>query len=131
MKETTFENLIKCSIKSLYENRTIQLIATNPEFDIVYLITKDSKCAEITVGKKSTELLTKSGLTKDIIMQSSIVLLEDNAEKNRLRFYISNYTDLTEIFESEHNVKDKKIKSNQTKIISEELEKYWTFKSDY
>ncbi|WP_426094950.1 hypothetical protein [Flavobacterium sp. DSR2-3-3] len=131
MKETTFENLIKCSIKSLYENRTIQLIATNAKFDIVYLITKDSKFAEITIGKKSTELLTKRGLTKDIIMQSSIVLLEDNAEKNRLRFYISNYTDLSEIFESKLNVKDKKIKSNQTKIISEELEKYWTFKSDY
>lgn len=131
MKQTTFENLIKCSIKSLYEAKTIQLIATNARFDTVYLISKDSKCAEITVGKKSTEILTKRGLTKDIIIQSSIVLLEDNGEKNTLRFYINNYTDLSEIFESELNVKDKKIKSNQTKIISEELEKYWTFNNNY
>ncbi|MNY70729.1 hypothetical protein D3C86_2089200 [compost metagenome] len=59
-----------------------------------------------------------------MIIQSSIVLLDDYSE-NRLRFYINEYTDLSEIFTDVIDSEEEDLKMNNVQIISLELEKYW------
>lgn len=125
MKNKAFDELSRASLKSLYGSGIVQSIDISPDFKIVRLITKNHKVAKIIVAKKTVEILSeKGGLTKELIIQSSIVLLEDYSE-NKLRFYINEYTDLGEIFTDVIDAESEDLKMNNVQIISLELEKYW------
>ena len=125
MKNKTFEELSRASLRSLYRHGTVQSIGISSDFKTVRLITKNHKVAKIIVAKKAVEVLSEKGvLTKELIIQSSIVLLDDCSE-NRLRFYINEYTDLSEIFTDVTDSEKEDLKMNNVQIISLELEKYW------
>ena len=130
MVNTKFIDLVQVSIQSLIKAGAIKSVSFDNVIKnnryTVRLEGQNFTFAEIMLGEKSDELIFTKELSRDIINQSLLILLESGENSGSLRFVLKgDYTDLVNIFGDVKDAKTQKLEKKNLKIIINALDDCW------